>query len=332
MSITSTKNNLSISALGVGWPGQIPLLARHLELYGYERFWATEHHALYQSASPLVVAAVVLAVTHRLAVGTAGVMLRYANPLRIAKDAHLLELMFPGRLDVGTIGGLLGQTTTHRLLSIDSGEPEWATQAYRDVVRYLRLPDLPFADGTPIDICRSHGSVPRLWLCSNRAESAICAGQEGVGFAFHIPQAGAGGMALAMEVIDAYRAAFVANRWMVKPKVAVVCSGICAESTLEARRVWPRYLENSSAEFQLGQISPRVDTAAPDPTFFMGDPEQCRAHILELAEAVAADEVVIHCAGDSFQRSLTGYALLAKAFCLGEMEPSGAVGLGSNRL
>lgn len=297
----------------------MPTLVRHLDAWGYERYWATEHHSPHQSASPVVAAAVAAATASRICVGTAGIMLRYANPLRVAKDAHLLELLYPGRIDLGTIGGYAAspESGLHRALSAHDSDENWYQEAYADLARYVRDPEQR-VDGSAMDICRSR-SIPRLWLCSNSLASAVLAGQQSVGFIFHLPQAFSAGLRLAVEVIDRYRAAFVPTLWMPAPRVAVVCAGICAETTVQARDLWPGYVART---LSLHSIFPksRADIPwylqSPLSTFFIGDPDQCRAHICEMAVDLSADEVIVYCATDSFGTSIRGYELLSQAFQL----------------
>src|SRR5688572_22976708 len=94
-----------VSAFEIRAPGLLPVLAPHLDGCGFERLWTTEHHTIHQSASPVVAMAVAATLTERLKIGSLGLKLLYHAPLRIAKDFHLLELWYPGRIDLGLIGG-----------------------------------------------------------------------------------------------------------------------------------------------------------------------------------------------------------------------------------
>src|SRR5438046_1992473 len=96
---------LRLSVIDLQWPGNLEILLPALERLGYYRFWASEHHAAGQSASPTVIAAIAASQTSRIRVGTAGILLNYASPLRIAEDFALLELFFSGRIDLGIARG-----------------------------------------------------------------------------------------------------------------------------------------------------------------------------------------------------------------------------------
>ncbi|GAA1072876.1 MsnO8 family LLM class oxidoreductase [Nocardiopsis metallicus] len=82
---------------------------------GFHRFWTAEHHAVpgIASAAPTVLLAAIGARTHRIRLGTGGVMVPNHNPLVIAEQALLLEALNPGRVDLG-LGGSLGFTAPIR--------------------------------------------------------------------------------------------------------------------------------------------------------------------------------------------------------------------------
>ncbi|WP_448072384.1 MsnO8 family LLM class oxidoreductase [Georgenia yuyongxinii] len=83
--------------------------ARRVEELGYARFWVAEHHAVpgIASGSPAVLAAAVAARTHRIRVGSGGVMLPNHAPLVVAEQFAVLESLYPGRIDLG-LGRSLG--------------------------------------------------------------------------------------------------------------------------------------------------------------------------------------------------------------------------------
>src|SRR5689334_259768 len=78
---------ISLGAIDLADPVQIPELVRALDEHGYTRYWTTEHHGPLQSGSPIVAAAIAAAASKRIRVGTAGVMLRYYQAARIRLDA-----------------------------------------------------------------------------------------------------------------------------------------------------------------------------------------------------------------------------------------------------
>src|SRR5688572_24717206 len=78
-------------------------LARHVEEWGYRRFWLAEHHNMpgIASAATAVVIAHVAGGTRSIRVGAGGIMLPNHSPLVIAEQFGTLEALFPGRIDLG---------------------------------------------------------------------------------------------------------------------------------------------------------------------------------------------------------------------------------------
>ncbi|WP_134854865.1 MsnO8 family LLM class oxidoreductase, partial [Bordetella pertussis] len=78
-------------------------LARHVEGWGYRRFWLAEHHNItgVASSATAVLIGHVAAHTTTLRVGSGGVMLPNHAPLIIAEQFGTLESLFPGRIDLG---------------------------------------------------------------------------------------------------------------------------------------------------------------------------------------------------------------------------------------
>ena len=78
-------------------------LARHAEQWGYTRYWVAEHHNMpgVASAATSVVIGHIAAGTHRIRVGSGGVMLPNHAPLVIAEQFGTLAALHPGRIDLG---------------------------------------------------------------------------------------------------------------------------------------------------------------------------------------------------------------------------------------
>ena len=78
-------------------------LARHIETWGYGRYWVAEHHNLagIASSAPAVLVGQVAAATSSIRVGSGGVMLPNHVPLVVAEQFGMLEAMYPGRVDLG---------------------------------------------------------------------------------------------------------------------------------------------------------------------------------------------------------------------------------------
>ena len=77
-------------------------IARAVEAAGYRRYWVSEHHNMRSLAcsAPELLTAHVGALTSRIRVGAAGIMLPNHAPLKVAETFRTLLAMYPGRIDL----------------------------------------------------------------------------------------------------------------------------------------------------------------------------------------------------------------------------------------
>ncbi|MEO6867740.1 MAG: MsnO8 family LLM class oxidoreductase, partial [Gaiellales bacterium] len=77
--------------------------AKLVERLGYTRLWFTEHHnSKHQmSTAPDILIAHMAALTTTIRVGSGGIMLPNHSPLRIVENFSILEVLHPGRIDLG---------------------------------------------------------------------------------------------------------------------------------------------------------------------------------------------------------------------------------------
>src|SRR5947209_16350919 len=81
-------------------------LSKDLDALGYSRFWIAEHHGSGVAHScPEILIPVIAGITHRIRVGSAGILLRLYNPLKIAKTFRLLHAIYPRRIDLAIARG-----------------------------------------------------------------------------------------------------------------------------------------------------------------------------------------------------------------------------------
>lgn len=78
-------------------------LARHIEALGFDEIWVAEHHFNPDAASPssLMILAHLAAVTRRLRLGSAAVLLPLHDPIVVAEEVAMLDLLSGGRFDFG---------------------------------------------------------------------------------------------------------------------------------------------------------------------------------------------------------------------------------------
>lgn len=77
------------------------------EKVNFESAWISEHHFLDDGycPSPAVTAAAMAAVTTRIRIGSAGIILPLHNPLKVAEDAAVVDNISNGRFDLGVVLG-----------------------------------------------------------------------------------------------------------------------------------------------------------------------------------------------------------------------------------
>ncbi|GAA2206727.1 putative FMN-dependent luciferase-like monooxygenase [Nonomuraea monospora] len=81
---------------------------RHAEAHGFDTAWVAQHHFDGEEGglpAPLVFLAHIAATTSRIRLGTGIITLPLEQPLRVAEDTAVLDLLTGGRLEVGVGGG-----------------------------------------------------------------------------------------------------------------------------------------------------------------------------------------------------------------------------------
>jgi len=73
------------------------------EELGFDSIWLTEHHFIDYglSVSPAVLAAAAAMRTRRVRIGLAAAILPFHDPVRLAEELAIVDILSEGRLDVG---------------------------------------------------------------------------------------------------------------------------------------------------------------------------------------------------------------------------------------
>jgi len=80
----------------------------YAEELGFDSVWIGEHHFdRYICPAPQIVAAAIAQRTTKMRIGTAIVLLPHHNPIRLAEDYALVDLLSGGRLDFGVGRGFI---------------------------------------------------------------------------------------------------------------------------------------------------------------------------------------------------------------------------------
>jgi luciferase family oxidoreductase group 1 len=257
-------------------------LARLADERGYHRFWFTEHHSqdLY-IACPEVVIAAIAASTRRIRVGSAGVLLHYYSPFKVAEVFHTLAALFPNRIDLGVARGIGATPEAADLLRDGLTKP--ADPAAADAAFERKLADLMkhLRAGRDADQTRGSGapaqSLPELWLLGSGRWSAELAAKSGANLAM-------AAWYKVLEPVDLkgvianYTEQFQASPERSAATACLSVSGICAESDAEADAVLAKVREYYGEDVSLN---------------FCGSPDVCRAAIEQLADQHGVSEINI---------------------------------------
>ena len=319
---------------------QTESLARRAEALGYYRYWVAEHHntAGLAGSTPEVMVAHVAAITSRIRVGSAGVMLNHYSPLKVAENFRMLETLHPGRIDLG-IGRAPGSDQeTASVIRYGAAIPiERFPNQLSDLAGFLlgQWPEgHPFAHIRAMPEGPSH---PDLWLLGSSDQSAAYAAYFGFNFSFAQFIAGESGAA----VVQAYRDNFRPSAFAPGPKANMAISVVVADSEAAAKRL-AKSRELWLLQAATGQRgtfpSPEEAEAYPyserERAFIhanrnrsvVGDPEQVKARLLTLATEYGVDEIVAVTICHDYAARLRSYELLAEVFGLARApEPAATV-------
>ena len=277
-------------------------LAERAEGFGYARFWVAEHQSTVSPAlgCPELVVGAAAARTRRLRVGTAGVLLRYYSPLKVAETFRCLEALHPGRIDLGVARGHADDGLGPWLLD---GRPEpAAAPAYRDTVGRLlhclgHPPGPPAPPGGPA--LAAPGTQPEVWLLGAGEQGAALAAEFGTAYAFALflrPDE-----ARAARAIAAYRAAFRPSAALAAPRWSVAVSGVCAPTRARAA----------------GLLAGAANTYLAARATVVGPPARCRAALEALGRRLGTRRYVFSTLTDDLASRTESHRLLARAFGLG---------------
>jgi len=235
-------------------------LARHVEQWGYKRFWLAEHHSisgLACSATSVLIGHVAGA-TKTIRVGSGGVMLPNHAPLVVAEQFGTLEAMYPGRIDLGLGRAPGSDGQTMRALRRDLRQ---TGDDFPELVQELRTYLGPEKPGQVVRAIPGQGSNVPITLLGSSGFSAQLAGTLGLPFAFAAH--------FAPEYLHAaarfYREQFRSSDVLKNPYMIVAVQVIAAETDAAARRLFTtpqqrflRLIRNQPVE-----LLPPVDSMEP---------------------------------------------------------------------
>jgi luciferase family oxidoreductase group 1 len=310
-------------------------LAKACERLGYHRYWLAEHHNTksFAGSAPEVLIARVAAETKTIRVGSGGVMLTHYSPLKVAEQFRMLEILSPGRIDLGL--GRAPGTDQRTAQALQAGPQGWGIDAFPSQVHLLRqflddaagqsLPDdHPYRGihASPMGPTR-----PEMWLLGSGIHSAVYAGELGLPFA-HAHFISAEG---SEEAVENYRHRFRPSSWCERPRLAMGVAALAAETEEDARKLsasrnlWVvRLLTGRPIAFPPPEEAldyPYTDQERAlleniEARSTVGTPDVVKKKLTALAERHGAEELVIVTITYDAKSRTRSYELLAKEFGL----------------
>ena len=206
-------------------------LARHVEQWGYHRFWLAEHHGIpgIASAATSVLIGHVAGGTSRIRVGSGGIMLPNHAPLVIAEQFGTLESLYPGRIDLGLGRAPGGHQEIARALRRHLGSSD---ETFPQDVKELQSYFLPAVPGQLVKAIPGAGLTIPLYLLGSSDFSARLAADMGLPFAFASHFA----PGQLHKALDLYRGEFKPSPVLDKPHAMVAVNVFAADTDEEAQR------------------------------------------------------------------------------------------------
>jgi luciferase family oxidoreductase group 1 len=273
-------------------------LAVEAENFGLDELWVSEHHfnPFSQSASTLPLMAHLAALTRRIRIGSAALLMPLHHPVRVAEDIATIDILAGGRIDLGLArGGPFPVQFRH--FHIDPQEARTqADEATEFLLRLLSEEDVTFTGRW----YRSEGltTLPRplqrpfpVWVASASDQTVSAAGRRGFGLmAGH-----AWSPNMMDELLRAHRAA--SGPTQADARLTVLRTCCVADSDAAALAIAKPAIERFHEKMRL-----QFDPARAIPPFSMdkalsqaviGSPETCRRRLAELASAVPVASLVM---------------------------------------
>ncbi|MEJ0028746.1 MAG: LLM class flavin-dependent oxidoreductase [Rhizomicrobium sp.] len=312
-------------------------LARACDSLGYHRYWLAEHHNSnsFAGSCPEILIARVAQETRHLRVGSGGVMLTHYSPLKVAEQFRMLDVLTPGRIDLGL--GRAPGTDQMTARALQAGPQAWPIDAFPSQVHLLRqfLEDSSGREPLPEDhpyrgihaMPRAPTPGPELWMLGSGIHGAVYAAELGLPFAhaYFISTEGS------EDAVREYRERFKPSPACPSPRVSLGVAALVGETEKEAarlsasRNLWVvrlltgRPIPFPSPEEALAQpLTPQEEKLLGSVArrSVVGTQEQVRERLTALAEAHGVEELVVVTITYDLASRLRSYELLAEAFGL----------------
>jgi luciferase family oxidoreductase group 1 len=261
-------------------------------------------------------------------------MLTHYSPLKVAEQFRMLELLNPGRIDLGL--GRAPGSDQRTAAALQAGPQGWDIDAFPSQVYLLRQfldeasggPPLP--DNHPylgIHAMPKGTSRPEMWMLGSGMHSAVYAAELGLPFshAYFINTDNS------EDACEEYRRRFKPSSWCERPVISLGIAALVGETEEDAlrlsasRNLWvvrlltgrpiPFPSPEEALAYELSEAEQKLLTTVQKRSI-VGTPPEVRTRLLAVAEAHGAEELSVVTITYDFESRLRSYELLADAFAL----------------
>jgi len=299
------------------------------EALGYHRFWVSEHHnsVMIAGSAPEVLMVKLADETHRIRIGSGGIMLPNHSALKVAENFRLLETMFPGRIDLGMGRAPGGDRITAAMLNPSN---TFSEQAYFTQLEHLQAyfnDEAQTQYGSLLAVPQCAG-IPQQWILGSSAGgSSLIAAKYGLGLVVARFISGqADGF-----ITEQYRQHFQPSELFPEPKAMLAISVFCAATEEKAAQL-RKLSDHNLLKFERGLFEPLgsyeeiadyeftaeelLRISNNKGRIVSGTPSQVKAQLTALANEFAVDEIIVTTMTYSKEDRFESFRLLAEEFNL----------------
>lgn len=302
-------------------------LAKWTESLGYYRYWVAEHHNTsgLASSSPEILMTQIAASTHKIRIGSGGILLPQYSPYKIAENAKTLSALYPNRIDLGFGNSPGGSPITQKALTDNHIKPK--EDFYRQVSDLQGFLHNTLSRDHEYRLVKAGPRIdnpPAMWLLGLTENGAKNAAQLGIGFVFgHFINPKYGKIAM-----KRYNKDFVPSVNHKEPTTIICIFVVCAETDEKAEELaitQDKWLLNVGKGLGT-KVQPREEINIEEYTkeeleqieenrkrCIVGSPTTVKTELHKLAEFYQTNEFMIITNIYDFEDKKRSYQLIAEA-------------------
>lgn len=297
-------------------------LARVAEESGYERYWFAEHHnsEIVASSATAVLIGYVADNTHRIRVGSGGVMLPNHSPLIIAEQFGTLGQLYPSRIDLG-LGRAAGtDSLTAQAIRSDSFE---AARSFPKEVQKIQDYFSLSNGSSKVRVAIAEGIEVPIYILGSSTDSAHLAAKKGLPYAFASHFASTH----LYNALQIYEQEFQPSEFLKSPYTIAGINVIMADTNEEAERKFTSLIGMFYGMItgNMQKVQPPVEMTEEwrqifnHPSVnqmlrfsFVGDKESVKKQVIKFLEETNVDELIAVSTMYSFEDRIKSTQLFAE--------------------